>query len=240
MLILVTDIQPSNIFVKFRDRSRIESGYLAQVPIPHQDRTEKGYTPVPSTPLRAHYMKKVENLTEFDIALGDWGVASWVHNHLTENIQPVALRAPEVLLKAPWDKNVDWWNFGAILLELYRAIRMFDGQAPPDGHYDVKVHLAQIADLFGPFPRALLEQGDEGLMQEVFDDEGGIKDEYAWHRVPLDHENWTPGLDKEDREDFVSFLRFVMKIDPAERPEGVDMLRHVWIQALPPFTPKEE
>lgn len=49
--VIHTDIQQSNIFVKFRDRSLIESGYLKKAPIPQQDKSEKEYTPIPSAPL---------------------------------------------------------------------------------------------------------------------------------------------------------------------------------------------
>ena len=239
--VIHTDIQPSNIFVKFRDRSLIESGYLNKVPIPRQDRSEKEYTPIPSAPLYRHYFKPGDNIAEFDIALGDWGVASWDHKHLTENIQPVALRAPEVLIRAPWDYNVDWWNVGAILLELYRAIRMFSGLAPPDGHYEVREHLSEMVDLFGPFPKALLEKGDQQLVKEVFDDEGKVKNVTGGQSPPLDDPVWTPGLREEDRAEFVSFLRFVMQLDPEKRPSGIDMLRHDWLHALsPPKSDEEE
>ncbi|KAL2194993.1 kinase-like domain-containing protein [Corynascus similis CBS 632.67] len=175
--VIHTDIKPDNIFVKFRDRSLIESDYLANVPIPQQDRTEEKYTPIPSRSLRGSYFDEPDfaRLTEFEIALGDWGVSSWASQHLTERIQPVALRAPEVLIEAPWDKNVDWWNLGALHLELYRAVRMFDGRVPPDGHYELKEHLCEIVDLFGPFPIELLEKGNQDIVQSIFDEDGKPK-----------------------------------------------------------------
>jgi serine/threonine-protein kinase SRPK3 len=37
-----------------------------------------------------------------NIALSDWGVASFTNRHLTEEIQPPLFRAPEVLLGASW------------------------------------------------------------------------------------------------------------------------------------------
>ncbi|KKZ62124.1 hypothetical protein EMCG_03367 [[Emmonsia] crescens] len=54
-----------------------------------------------SRPLKWDYFSEGASLREFNIALGDCGVASWMNSHLSELIQPVALRAPEVLIGAP-------------------------------------------------------------------------------------------------------------------------------------------
>ncbi|KAL3435230.1 kinase-like domain-containing protein [Aspergillus tetrazonus] len=207
-----TDIKPDNIFVKFRDYSLIETRYLADAPIPQQNRSEERYT--------------------FDIALGDWGVSSWTDRHLSENIQPVALRAPEVLIHAPWNASADFWNLGAVVLELYRAVRMFSGAVPPDGHYEVKEHLAEIVNLFGPFPDELLKKGDQDLVREIFDDEGRVKGGLATQRPQLASEGFMPGLDKEVRDEFASWLRAAMRINPTERASAEDLLRHHWLGAL--------
>ncbi|KAJ8123077.1 hypothetical protein ONZ43_g884 [Nemania bipapillata] len=231
--VIHTDIQPSNIFVKFRDYSLIESKYLKDLPLPHQDRNEK-YTAIPSLPFQQCYFTEADDVLTFDIALGDWGVASWTDKHLTEIIQPVGLRAPEVLIKAPWDAKTDFWNLGAVILELYRAIRMFSGRVPPDGHYEVRKHLAEIVDFLGPFPQALLDKGDQKLVQEIFDEKGRIKGEGPMDRPKLDSEVVMPRLHEETRAEFTSFLRAMMKIDPAERPSADDLLRFPWLSALPP------
>ncbi|KAH6618304.1 kinase-like domain-containing protein [Chaetomium sp. MPI-SDFR-AT-0129] len=227
--VIHTDIKGDNIFVKFRDRSLIESGYLANVPIPQQDKAAERYLPVPSTPMLQYYFGKEDSkrLQEFDITLGDWGVASWATKHLTEHIQPVALRSPEVLIRAPWDKTTDWWNLGALLLELYRAVRMFNPFCPPDGRYDLKIHVAMIVHLFGPFPRELLEKGDQELVRYAFDDEG--KPRFAAPPgVPV-LEDYMEDLDQEAADKFASFLRALMKVNPAERLPVEDLLRHPWV-----------
>ncbi|KAK4653424.1 hypothetical protein QC762_0083450 [Podospora pseudocomata] len=232
--VIHTDIKPDNIFVKFRDTSQIESGYLVQAPIPKQDRTEEAYTPIRSIPLRQFYFTQEDsrNVDQFDIALGDWGVSSWATKHLTENIQPVTLRAPEVLIKAPWDATVDWWNLGALLLELYLAVRMFSGRVPPDRHYEPKTHIAEIVDLFGPFPKELLEKGDQNIVRDIFDDEGRPKGIGPLGRSPLESEAFMPGLRDDDRKEFASFLRAIMKINPADRLSTEDLLRHPWLGAM--------
>ncbi|KAK0649990.1 kinase-like domain-containing protein [Cercophora newfieldiana] len=232
--IIHTDIKADNIFVKFRDTSRIESGYLVKSQIPKQDRAEEAYTPIQSIPLRLFYFNDEDStkIDQFDIALGDWGVASWATKHLTENIQPIALRAPEVLIKAPWDATVDWWNLGAILLELYPAVRMFDGRVPPDGHYELGMHIAEIVDLFGPFPKELLEKGDQNIVRDIFDDEGKPKDFGPLDRPPLESELFMPEMKDKYREEFASFLRAIMKINPADRLSTDDLLRHPWLDAM--------
>ncbi|KAK7417484.1 hypothetical protein QQX98_004604 [Neonectria punicea] len=232
--VIHTDIKPDNILVKFRDHSQIESGYLAEVSIPKQDRAEEKYTVIPSAPLRRFYFTEYDSkhVDEFDIALGDWGVSSWSTKHLTEKIQPVALRAPEVLIQAPWDAKTDWWNLGAVVLEVYRAVRMFSGAVPPDGHYEVKEHLREMVDFFGPFPKQLLEQGNQDLVSDVFDSDGSVKDVLPTFKPGLDSDYFMTNLSKETREEFVSFLRVLMKINPAERLETMDLLRHPWLGAV--------
>lgn len=208
---------------------RIESEYLVKEPIQKQNRAETRYVPIQSRPLRAYYFgADITRFDELDVTLGDWGVSSWSTKHLSETIQPVALRAPEVLITAQWDAKVDWWNLGAVIFEVYRAIRLFDGRVPPDGHYERREHLAEIVDLFGPFPRALLAKGDEAA-QDMFDDEGRIKDAEPMGRPPIESETFLPGLTQTTREVFGSFLRAVMKIDPAERPIPEELVKYAWL-----------
>ncbi|KAM7187657.1 serine-threonineeeee protein kinase [Rhypophila sp. PSN 637] len=213
------DQLPKPVIRRFTIQLQIESGYLVETPIPIQDKAGT-YTPIPSVPLRNFYFTDEDgrHVDEFDIALGDWGVSSWATNHLTEHIQPVALRAPEVLIKAPWDKTVDWWNFGALLLELYPAVRMFSGRGPPDGRYKVKRHIAEI--------------GDQDIVRDIFDDDGKPKGIGPLERPPLESEAFMPGLREEDRKDFGSFLRAIMKINPADRLSTEDLLGHPWLGAM--------
>ncbi|KAJ0119650.1 serine/threonine protein kinase [Diaporthe amygdali] len=207
----------------------IHTEYLVKEPIPKQNKAEEWYTPIQARPLRAYYFgSDLTRFNELDIALGDWGVSSWATKHLTENIQPVALRAPEVLIRAPWDTKVDWWNLGAVVFEVYRAVRLFDGRVPPDGHYEVREHLAEIVDLFGPFPKILLEKGD-ATAQGMFDDEGRIKDAEPMGRPPLESEAFLPGLNQTSKEVFGSFLRAMMKINPDERPTPEELVQHRWL-----------
>lgn len=172
----------------------------------------------------------MSRLGEVNLALGDRGVWSWFTKHLTKNIQPVALRAPEVLIKAKWDKQVDVWNLGAVLLEVYRAVQIFSGRVPPDGHYERKEHLAEIVALFGPFPKCLLELGDASIVESVFDDDGRVKDAIPVSYPPLSSEGFLPGLNLETREMFASFLGAMLKLDLVEWLTPEQIVKHPWLR----------
>ncbi|RSL80474.1 hypothetical protein CDV31_017122, partial [Fusarium ambrosium] len=218
----------------FRDYSRIESGYLAEVPVPEQNRNEERYTVIPSQPLRRFYFTEADSrhVDEFDIALGDRGVSSWKTRHLSEKIQPVALRSPEVLIEAPWDPTTDWWTLGALAHEVFQAVRLFSGAVPPHGHYELKMHLAEMVDLFGPFPKELLQKGNQTLVKDLFDSEGRVKDSPPLSRPSLSSEAFMPGLSQERRDEFASFLKALMKTNPSERLTTLDLLRHPWLGAI--------
>lgn len=60
-----------------------------------------------SQPLKDFYVRESTNSMTLNITLRDWGNASWTDNDLTELIQPVLLRAPEVIIGAPWGPPSD-------------------------------------------------------------------------------------------------------------------------------------
>jgi serine/threonine-protein kinase SRPK3 len=163
------------------------------------------------------------------LAIGDWGVASWADNHLAELIQPVLLRSPEVLIKAPWDATTDWWNLGAVILEVFRCVRMFDGSGPPDGRYDLRQHLREMVAYFGPFPRKLLDKGDAKLVATYFDESGHVRGFPPLELPSLESDDYMDDLDQEYRKNFVSFMHTLMKLDPQERLPAMNILRHPWL-----------
>lgn len=113
--------------------------------------------------------------------------------------------------------------------EVYRAIRLFSGRVMPDNHYDLREHLAEIVDVFGPFPKDLLEKGDPEIVKSMFNEEGRVDLEDPMERPPLESAVFLPDLDPETRDVFASFLRFMMKINPADRPTPDDMVEHPWL-----------
>ncbi|KAI1963438.1 hypothetical protein LOZ58_002272 [Ophidiomyces ophidiicola] len=128
----------------------------------------------------------------------------------------------------------DLWNLGAVVLEVFRAVRMFSGRGPPDGRYQVRYHLQEIVDFFGPFLKSLLEKGDQELVQEYFDSEGRIKDSPPLERPALESEFFLGKLHEEDKKEFVMFLRSLMRIDSEKRKTTMELLAEPWLGAIQP------
>lgn len=93
-------------------------------------------------------------------------------------------------------------------------------------------HLVEIVELFGPFPRALLDRADQDIVKELFYEEGMVKGMTLATRPDFNSETWFPRLSKKLRDESAGFLWYVMAVDPAERPTPENLLRHPWLDAL--------
>lgn len=114
----------------------------------------------------------------FCLHVCDGHIANRVSRQWAGVIQPLALRAPEVLIDAPWDTKTDIWNFGCLvrlfcsmhavvltitlqMYELARGSALFDPtwQNAETGMDATETHLSQMSGLFGEFPTDLLAKG---------------------------------------------------------------------------------
>ncbi|CAG8897677.1 unnamed protein product [Penicillium egyptiacum] len=227
--VIHTDIQPRNIMIQIPDLSIIDDYLKNTTPDPMAYDPSSDPLAIVSHPLKDFYIRGSTDLMTLDVALCDWGSASWINHHPTELIQPVLLRAPEVIIGASWGPSVDIWNLGAVLLEVLDAVRMFDGRTMQTGGvFQTKHHLEEIVALFGPFPPHLLALGDPKIVAEYFDDQGNIRNPTPRPKAFL--ENWIESITGNDKEEFVMLLRSMMKIDPDDRPTAKESLSEAWFQ----------
>lgn len=100
---------------------------------------------------------------------------------------------------APSDPSTDLWNLGAVVLEVFRAVCMFDGRGPPDGNYRVEYHVHEVVDFFGLFPQSLLQQGNPELVRKYFDNNGRIKSLPPLNQTEFESEAFLGKLDDETK-----------------------------------------
>ncbi|KAL8918157.1 MAG: hypothetical protein Q9208_007509 [Pyrenodesmia sp. 3 TL-2023] len=165
---------------------------------------------------------------ELNVQLADLGAASWKDKHLTELIQPPILRAPEVLLDAPWSESVDIWNLGIVIFELLEAQYMFDGYSRANPKYNTADHLAQIVGLFGKIPSVLLCQGKNS--GEVFDADGSFLKEPEKTGLTIQKLMSKSSLPEKGRQEFLDFLGTMLKVLPQDRKTAQELLDHPWLK----------
>ncbi|KAL9635251.1 MAG: hypothetical protein Q9204_002683 [Flavoplaca sp. TL-2023a] len=169
-----TDVQPRNIMIQLDNAESVIRDHLERRP----------HEPSGSDEIRrpAAYYFNSEALTteiphstsDINIKIVDFGVASWVDNHLTELIQPTSLRAPEVILRANWGPGADIWSAACVIFELLQGRVLFKGRPDPNGAWTAEEdHLAQMMELLGPLPTDLLAEGRSS--GSFFDKDGTLK-----------------------------------------------------------------
>lgn len=94
-------------------------------------------------------------------------------------IQPVALRAPEVILGIRWDTPVDIWSAGCLvypfwdttneIYELAVGYALFRPRAGEACSLE-EDHLAQMYEILGDFPKDFISKGKQS--KKYFDENG--------------------------------------------------------------------
>jgi len=226
-----TDIQPSNIMIQVPDEKLILD-HLSEVPAPTTSSAapDEPYMIIPSSDLRdVYFPEEGFNMMTLSICLSDWGVASFKDRHLSEFIQPVLLRAPEVILEAPWSTAVDVWNLGALVPELMYRQNMFSAHDAKTSMYSTKVHLQEIAALLGPFPPSLIEQAHLEDVMSVFGLDGQpLDDATAKNTVSLQQR--FASLPANEAVKFEDLVRAMLTIDPGQRKTAAELLEHPWLK----------
>lgn len=155
---------------------------------------------------------------------------------------PHALRAPEVVFKAPFDQSIDIWSFGCLLYEFVIGRSLFN--LPPillssESQNQIDdAHLLEMIELLGPLPSQLLSKWprshkymhpDGEIFNMIVD---GSKEEL----FPIESIETAFVLNKptevDDEEGYVilNLLRYILKYDPAKRPSAVEILDHPWFK----------
>ncbi|KAL3457560.1 protein kinase [Aspergillus heterothallicus] len=230
--IIHTDLKPANILLELENASRTISQYLSDVPV----RTEPQGTV--KTPLREVITTPlVSEMSNIQAKIIDLGVASWRDHHLSEMIQSPALRAPEVMIGAPWDTPVDIWSLGCLVIEFVQGIVLFSGEASPTGKWMADDdRLAKIMEVLGPFPAQFMDKGTRA--EDFFDKQGNLLRIPSLKPASLEFlvngptAPFTRPHDMPESEipAFVDFLKGMLVIDPQSRKSAAELLQHEWLQ----------
>ncbi|KAF6842745.1 serine/threonine-protein kinase SRPK3 [Colletotrichum musicola] len=156
--------------------------------------------------------------------LCDFGTALVGDRKHLGTAQPDCYRAPEVIIQAPYSYEIDIWNVGCMVCDLYQGGKLFSD--PGYEAYRSKAHLGEIIALLGPPPRSPIQQCARS--HEWFTDAGDFRGDISQlDQSPL--EDRVSGLEGEDREKFVAMMRKMLQWDPSKRASARELAQDEWI-----------
>ncbi|EHK25855.1 serine threonine protein kinase, CMGC group [Trichoderma virens Gv29-8] len=158
--------------------------------------------------------------------LCDFGSAVVGGKEHLEDVQPDIYRAPEVILEAPWSYQVDLWNAGCMIWDLFEGGHLFTGHDPEHRTYRSRAHLAEIIALLGDPPQALLHSGKSS--HKFFTDKGEFR-----QNIPLPAnvslEGRETNLEGESKEKFLVMMRKMLQWEPSKRSSAKALADDEWI-----------
>jgi serine/threonine protein kinase len=161
--------------------------------------------------------------------LCDFGSAVEGDIEHSEDIQPDIYRAPEVILEAPWSYQVDIWNTGCMIWDLFEGGHLFTGQDPEHQTYRSRAHLAEIISLLGQPPQPLLRLGKSS--HKFFTDAGDFRaDIPVPDSISLEEKETTLEGESESRERFLAMMRKLLHWEPSKRSSAKALADDEWIK----------
>lgn len=165
-------------------------------------------------------------LSKLHVKLTDFGTAVPINGFHPDTIQPVALRAPEVILGCEWGSSADIWNLGCLIFEFLTGRWLFVPRKGPTwtaGAY----HLAHMPAMAGEeFDTTYFLTGKHG--GKYFDNAGKLRIQVGGVRGLEEALEYVVSNDEMPM--CLSFLRSMLRLKPSDRASAADLIQHEWLK----------
>ena len=233
--IVHTDLKPENIILENADYDVISDYDNLPVNTILKEENESGNNSVNSMKSLSNGIKQKEvvlykKLKNTNIKIIDFGSAVEIKETGKGIINTRQYRAPEVILNCyDWDAKSDIWSIACILMELYTGELLF----PTHNNQE---HLCLIEKVCGHYPSKMVRNTEDSELYELFIDcpkhqhdkkidikrcvkYNEVKNALAFQRKLNECINPRHHM-------FEEFMKFLLKIDPRERPSAEEALKH--------------
>ncbi|KZS94824.1 kinase-like protein [Sistotremastrum niveocremeum HHB9708] len=234
--IVHTDIKPDNMLTIPQDLdSFVEHSLTTEPPSsrPVIDSLGRKIQQHTSQPLKYSPSSPSSSI---QIKLIDFGHSCPSEPHSTHTVQPLELRAPEVILGLPWSTPVDIWSLGCCTFELLTGAWLFNPQAEK-GWTTEDDALAKMIEYTGEsFPDEMTgEDGrSTGRTKQYFERDiflGRLRRITEFDSLPVEEilQKYIP-IKGQELYECGSFLREMLHLRPADRSDASTLLRHKWLE----------
>ncbi|KAJ5086608.1 serine/threonine protein kinase [Penicillium alfredii] len=152
-----------------------------------------------------------------------------------EDVQPLIYRAPEVLLRMPWDQKIDIWNLGVLTWDLFEQGHLFYARDANKNDSDSH-HLAEMIALLGLPPKEILQKSE--YASEFFDDDSRVPESIliylATFVLLMSEKKATEEREicKAHSKSFsFCFMRKMLQWRPEDRASADELLSDPWLRS---------
>ncbi|PBK92967.1 kinase-like protein [Armillaria gallica] len=228
-----TDLKHDNIFF---DTSMSSNDFdkLLTSDLPRRHPPELSYegfvTAAVSQPLPIPTLQEAMQRT---FVVADFGSARPIFTHGQEEISPLSLRPPEIMIGGTWDEKVDIWTFGCLVFELVTGGALFRYiPCPKFGLDEPNFMLYQMICYTGEdFSSELLSVSP--LAGQFFDSTCNLKGNPPILDYPFDLSiKKLKVVDEADVLPIAALMRKCLRLDPAQRATAAELLSDPWFDGV--------
>nr|POE86659.1 serine/threonine-protein kinase srpk [Quercus suber]POE87638.1 serine/threonine-protein kinase srpk [Quercus suber] len=184
-------------------------------------------------------------ITPIDVKISDLGAAFLIANPPTKSVTPLALRAPGIIFRMPFDHRIDIWSFGCLAFQFITNTALFavcDWVGTPAEEIDDD-HLLQMTTALGQLPARMTNKWDRhdkyfSLQLELIRSDVGPEEisEFPIHVGQTIEEMFDEQRPKcmasDEANNVLSFLKKVLQYEPEQRASTAEMLKDEWIKSI--------
>ncbi|KAH0580374.1 hypothetical protein H2248_001875 [Termitomyces sp. 'cryptogamus'] len=173
----------------------------------------------------------VDELATATFRIADWGHAQIVDKQTTDDITPLYLRPPEVILGGQWDQSVDIWTYGCLVFYTLTSTRLFEIKGHGEiNKSDEEALLYQIICLCGEnFQIDFLKRCYR--IFDFFSLQGNLLKFKHYDYTPIQDRIRACGvaLSTEEIEQAAAFMTRCLCLNPKDRPSAMQLLNDPWL-----------
>ncbi|KAK4122939.1 serine threonine protein kinase, CMGC group [Parathielavia appendiculata] len=147
---------------------------------------------------------------------------------------PNLYRSAELILQVPWSSEIDIWNVGCMIWDMFEGGHPFSGEDPEHQIYRTRAHLASIISLLGHPPQDFITRG--ALRSKFFSEKGPFRRKICSLLASLipparSLDEMETNLLGKDKERFLQFMGKMLQWVPKQRSTAKELLQDSWLTA---------